>query len=59
MKSSLWTELSRSDGRVAAILGLLVLNETVTLGMIVGFVLVILGSALATRRVAEEAPAPR
>jgi drug/metabolite transporter (DMT)-like permease len=35
---------------VAAVLGVLVLNETLTVPMIVGFVLVLIGSALATRR---------
>jgi drug/metabolite transporter (DMT)-like permease len=35
---------------VAAVVGVLVLNETLTIPMIVGFMLVILGSALATRR---------
>jgi drug/metabolite transporter (DMT)-like permease len=35
---------------VAAVLGVLVLNETLTVPMIVGFVLVLVGSALATRR---------
>jgi drug/metabolite transporter (DMT)-like permease len=35
---------------VAAVLGVLVLNERLTVPMIVGFVLVLVGSALATRR---------
>ena len=35
---------------VAAVLGVLVLNETLTVPMIVGFALVLVGSALATRR---------
>jgi len=35
---------------VAAVLGVLVLQETLTVPMIVGFVLVIVGSALATRK---------
>ena len=35
---------------VAALLGVAVLNEKFTLGMGIGFVLVLLGSALATRR---------
>ena len=35
---------------VAAVLGVLVLNETLTAPMIVGFVLVLIGSTLATRR---------
>jgi drug/metabolite transporter (DMT)-like permease len=35
---------------VAAVLGVLVLNETLTVPMIVGFLLVLVGSALATRR---------
>ena len=37
---------------VAAVLGVLVLHETFTVPMAVGFVLVILGSAFATRRCA-------
>jgi drug/metabolite transporter (DMT)-like permease len=35
---------------VAAVLGVLVLNETLTVPMILGFVLVLVGSTLATRR---------
>ena len=35
---------------VAAILGVLVLRESFTIGMAVGFLLVIAGSTLATRR---------
>jgi drug/metabolite transporter (DMT)-like permease len=43
---------------VAAVLGVLVLNETLTVPMLVGFVLVIVGSALATRPMrAAEGPA--
>jgi drug/metabolite transporter (DMT)-like permease len=43
---------------VAAVLGVLVLSETLTLPMLIGFVLVIVGSALATRpRRAAEGPA--
>jgi drug/metabolite transporter (DMT)-like permease len=44
---------------VAAVVGVLVLNETLTVPMIVGFVLVVAGSALATRRrtpAAQEGP---
>jgi drug/metabolite transporter (DMT)-like permease len=41
---------------VAAVLGVLVLNETLTVPMIVGFGLVLAGSALATRR---PTPAPK
>ncbi len=43
---------------VAAVLGVLVLSETLTVPMLIGFVLVIVGSALATRpRRAAEGPA--
>ncbi len=43
---------------VAAVLGVLVLSETLTVPMLIGFVLVIVGSALATRpRRAAERPA--
>ncbi|HEV8698845.1 MAG TPA: DMT family transporter [Candidatus Limnocylindrales bacterium] len=43
---------------VAAVLGVLVLSETLTVPMLIGFVLVIVGSALATRpRRATEGPA--
>jgi len=34
---------------VAAVLGVLVLHETFTVGMLIGLILVIAGSALATR----------
>jgi drug/metabolite transporter (DMT)-like permease len=43
---------------VAAVLGVAVLRESFTLGMGLGFVLVIAGSVLATRRRATPTPAP-
>jgi drug/metabolite transporter (DMT)-like permease len=46
---------------VAAVLGVVVLNETLTPAMLAGFALVTLGSVLATRpprQPAEAAPAP-
>ena len=43
------TVITYINPAVAAVLGVLVLNETITLPMVVGFVLVILGSTLATR----------
>ena len=43
------TVITYVNPAVAAILGVIVLNETFTVGMAVGFALVILGSALATR----------
>jgi len=39
---------------VAAVLGVLVLRERLTIPMVVGFVLVIAGSALVTRRAQTE-----
>jgi drug/metabolite transporter (DMT)-like permease len=42
---------------VALLLGVLVLGEPVTAGLLVGFPLVLLGSALATRRVRPRATA--
>jgi len=42
---------------VAALLGVVVLHEGFTVGMALGFVLVIAGSVLATRR-PRESPAP-
>jgi drug/metabolite transporter (DMT)-like permease len=41
---------------VAAVLGVLVLDESLTPAMIAGFALVIAGSALATRRPAPSTP---
>jgi drug/metabolite transporter (DMT)-like permease len=43
------TVITYINPAVAAVLGVLVLNESFTVGMAVGFVLVIAGSALATR----------
>jgi drug/metabolite transporter (DMT)-like permease len=53
------TVITYINPAVAAVLGVLVLRETLTLPMVIGFVLVIVGSALATRRpaAAEESPA--
>ena len=44
------TVITYVNPAVAAVLGVIVLNETFTLAMGIGFVLVILGSTLATRR---------
>jgi drug/metabolite transporter (DMT)-like permease len=44
------TVITYINPAVAAILGVLVLNETLTVPMVIGFVFVIAGSALATRR---------
>ena len=44
------TVITYVNPAVAAVLGVLVLNETLTVPMIAGFALVILGSTLATRR---------
>jgi len=44
------TVITYVNPAVAAVLGVLVLRETFTIPMAVGFVLVILGSTLATRR---------
>jgi drug/metabolite transporter (DMT)-like permease len=52
------TVITYINPAVAAALGVLVLNETLTGAMVIGFVLVIIGSVLATRRVSE-AQAPR
>jgi drug/metabolite transporter (DMT)-like permease len=49
------TVITYVNPAVAAILGVLVLNETLTTPMIIGFGLVIAGSMLATRRPAEHA----
>jgi drug/metabolite transporter (DMT)-like permease len=43
------TVITYVNPAVAAVLGVLVLGETFTVGMAAGFVLVILGSTLATR----------
>jgi drug/metabolite transporter (DMT)-like permease len=51
------TVITYINPAVAAVLGVLVLNETITLPMVVGFVLVILGSTLATRPAAGRPPA--
>ena len=53
------TVITYVNPAVAAVLGVLVLHETLTVPMIVGFVLVILGSTLATRPSrADPAPLP-
>ena len=44
------TVITYINPAVAAVLGVVVLNERFTIGMAVGFVLVIIGSVLATRR---------
>jgi len=44
------TVITYVNPAVAATLGVLILGETLTLGMVVGFILVIAGSVLATRR---------
>jgi drug/metabolite transporter (DMT)-like permease len=51
------TVITYVNPAVAAVLGVLVLQETFTVGMAVGFALVILGSTLATRP-ARTAPGP-
>jgi drug/metabolite transporter (DMT)-like permease len=50
------TVITYVNPAVAALLGALVLDETLTLAMGVGFVLVIIGSSLATRRPAPTRP---
>jgi drug/metabolite transporter (DMT)-like permease len=50
------TVITYINPAVAAVLGVVVLSETFTVAMAIGFVLVILGSALATRR-SQGAPA--
>ena len=50
------TVITYVNPAVAAVLGVLVLHETFTVPMAVGFVLVILGSAFATRRSRADAP---
>jgi drug/metabolite transporter (DMT)-like permease len=52
------TVITYINPAVAALLGVSVLRENFTFGMAVGFVLVIAGSVLATRRPREPAPAP-
>ena len=47
------TVITYINPAVAAVLGVLVLKETLTPAMVVGFGLVIVGSFLATRREAE------
>jgi drug/metabolite transporter (DMT)-like permease len=49
------TVITYVNPAVALLLGVLVLGEPLTLGLVVGFPLVLLGSALATRRVAAPA----
>jgi drug/metabolite transporter (DMT)-like permease len=51
------TVITYINPAVAALLGVTVLHESFTVGMAVGFVLVIAGSVLATRRRQETAPA--
>jgi len=50
------TVITYINPAVAAILGVVVLHETLTIPMLAGFILVLVGSALATRR---EAAAPK
>jgi drug/metabolite transporter (DMT)-like permease len=52
------TVITYINPAVAALLGVAVLHESFTAGMAVGFVLVIAGSVLATRRPRETAPTP-
>ncbi|MGH7761609.1 MAG: DMT family transporter [Candidatus Dormibacteraceae bacterium] len=52
------TVITYINPAVAALLGVTVLRENFTFGMVGGFVLVIAGSVLATRRPPEAAPAP-
>ena len=52
------TVITYINPAVAAVLGVLVLRETFTVPMAIGFVLVITGSVLATRRRQAEAPEP-
>jgi drug/metabolite transporter (DMT)-like permease len=52
------TVITYVNPAVAALLGVLVLHETLTLPMVLGFVLVILGSSLATRAPAEARDGP-
>jgi drug/metabolite transporter (DMT)-like permease len=50
------TVITYVNPAVALLLGVVILDEPVTVGLLVGFPLVLLGSALATRRVASSAP---
>ena len=50
------TVITYVNPAVALALGVLVLSEPLTVGLLVGFPLVLAGSALATRRVAPTAP---
>lgn len=52
------TVITYINPAVAAVLGVIVLRESFTFGMAVGFVLVIAGSVLATRRPRETASVP-
>ena len=52
------TVITYINPAVAAVLGVIVLHESFTFGMAVGFILVIGGSVLATRRPREPVPAP-
>ncbi|HYH91616.1 MAG TPA: EamA family transporter [Candidatus Saccharimonadales bacterium] len=52
------TVITYINPAVAAVLGVLVLDETFTVPMAIGFVLVIAGSVLATRPARVEAPGP-
>jgi drug/metabolite transporter (DMT)-like permease len=51
------TVITYVNPAVALLLGVLILGEPLTLGLLIGFPLVLLGSALATRRVGAPAPA--
>ncbi len=51
------TVITYINPAVAAVLGVMVLHENFTIGMAIGFVLVLAGSVLATRRPAVAAPA--
>jgi drug/metabolite transporter (DMT)-like permease len=53
------TVITYINPAVAAILGVLVLHETLTVPMLAGFALVIAGSALATRTGSRREPSPR
>jgi drug/metabolite transporter (DMT)-like permease len=53
------TVITYVNPAVAGILGVVVLRETLTLGMGLGFVLVLAGSALATRRAKRAAETAR
>jgi len=51
------TVITYINPAVAAVLGVIVLRDNFTVGMAIGFVLVLAGSVLATRRPAVAAPA--